>query len=444
MDFKEMENDFRETEVGKIPKSWIVNTVGGLVCQNILDKPLDGNHGGIHPTQSDFTSEGIPFIMASDIVNSEIDYSECKYITEERSRELKKGFAKEGDVLLTHKATIGRVALVKEITTPYIVLTPQVTYYRILNRKILNNEFLKYYFGWCKFNDLFTAWAQGGSTRAYLGITAQQKLPIIIPPIEEQKAIANILSTLDEKIEINNQINKNLEEMAQAIFKQWFVEFEFPNENGEPYKSSGGEMVESEMGMIPKGWEISALYNLAEYINGTSFKAKDYGEQGLPIIKIAELKNGITDGTKFFIGKKDNKFYLKNKDILFSWSGNPDTSIDTFIWTKGDAILNQHIFKVLPNEESGYYYIYTLLKGMKNTFANIARNKQTTGLGHVTVKDLKELKVVVDYTKIKEFNRVIEPIIEKIINNNKLNEKLSSLRDDLTPKLMSGEIRTIN
>lgn len=434
-------NEWKDSEIGRIPYKWDIYTVEELINMEILDKPLDGNHGSIHPTQKDFVQSGIPFIMASDIKDGHIDYDSCKFITEELSKTLKKGFAKEGDILLTHKATIGRTCLVEKLNVPYIVLTPQVTYYRVLNHKKLNNKFLRYYFEFYKFKELLNGWAQSGSTRAYIGITSQRKLPILLPTLEEQEKIANILSSLDDKIQLNNEMNKTLEEMAQSIFKRWFVDFEFPNEDGEPYKSSGREMVDSELGMIPKGWEVKCIYDLAEYINGTSFKAKDYSDKGLPIIKIAELKNGVTDGTKFFSGEKDKKFYLKNRDILFSWSGNPDTSIDTFIWDKGDAILNQHIFKVIPKFDKGYAFTYLMLKYLKSTFTHIARNKQTTGLGHVTVKDLKELKIALCFSKIKEFNEVAEPIVDLIFENNMNIELLNKTRDSLLPKLMNGEIR---
>ncbi|MBY6877197.1 restriction endonuclease subunit S [Clostridium botulinum] len=406
---------FKRTELGVIPEHWQYRTVSELIDEKVLDKPLDGNHGGIHPTQKDFVDAGIPFIMASDINNGIIDYLNCKYINLETSKGLKKGFAKERDVLLTHKATIGRVAVVKNIKTPYIVLTPQVTYYRVLNYNKLDNMFLRYYFSWSKFNELFTAWAQGGSTRAYLGITAQQKLPIILPPIKEQKSISSILSSLDEKIEINNEINRKLEKMAQAIFKQWFVDFEFPNEDGKPYKSSGGEMVENEYGVMPKSWSIKSLYDLGEYINGTSFKKDEIRQSGgIPIIKIAELKEGITDSTKGCISVKHKKYYLKNGDVLFSWSGNPQTSIDTFIWHRGDGILNQHIFKVVPKLYSEEF-VYLALKYFNPIFMQIASNKQTTGLGHITVSDLKRVKIALpDIEFIDKFSLKIKPIINKM------------------------------
>ena len=200
-------------------------------------------------------------------------------------------------------------------------------------------------------------------------------------------------------------------------------------------------MVESELGMIPKGWDIQSLYDLAEYINGTSFKKDEMSEKkGLPIIKIAELKEGITNSTKYCISDKAEKYYLNNGDILFSWSGNPETSIDTFIWHRGDGILNQHIFKVT----SALYaneFIYLVLKYFKPIFMQIASNKQTTGLGHVTVSDLKRLKIALPNNEfVHDFSLKIKPIINKVHTINLENNKLSDLKNTLLPKLMSGEI----
>lgn len=262
--------------------------------------------------------------------------------------------------------------------------------------------------------------------------------------VKDRIAIAHILTTLDDKIEVNNQINKTLENMAQEIFKQWFVEFEFPNADGEPYKSNGGEMIESELGMIPKGWKVSSLYDIADYINGTSFKKNEVNEfEGTPIIKIAEIKNGYSNSTSFYNGttNKARKYYLRKRDILFSWSGNPETSIDIFIWSKDQGILNQHIFKVEPYDYSKSY-IYFLLKNFKSIFMDIASNKQTTGLGHVTVADLKRLKTPIPNEEIlSEFIKISDAIIEKMFNNMQERETLQCLRDSLLPKLMSGEIR---
>lgn len=282
----------------------------------------------------------------------------------------------------------------------------------------------------------------GSSGRQRAQIDVIQNKMVLLPPLEEQKSIANILSSLDEKIEMNSQINKKLEEMAQAIFKQWFVDCEFPNEEGKPYKSSGGEMVASELGMIPKGWEDKVFYDLCEYINGTSFKKVEMNEkEGVPIIKIAELKQGLSDATKYFIGTKPGKYYLNNGDILFSWSGNPETSIDIFIWSGGEGILNQHIFKIEALKYSKEF-MYVFLKYHKPVFTQIASNKQTTGLGHVTISDLKRLKMYFPNDRlIHHFTKIIRPLVQKIHSNDLESNSLKRIRDTLLSKLISGEIR---
>ena len=283
----------------------------------------------------------------------------------------------------------------------------------------------------------------GGSAQPLLNQGLLKNITVKVPSIEEQQKIASILKSLDDKIELNNQMNATLEEMAQSIFKEWFVEFNFPNEEGVPYKDNGGEMVESELGEIPEGWRIEEFYNIAEFINGKAFKGKDYCEtsKDLPIIKIVELKSGITDQTRYSIKNIPEKYFLENGDILFSWSGNPDTSLDAFIWTLGEAVLNQHIFKVNITQLSKGL-TYTILKYHMQFFKEMARNKQTTGLGHVTVKNLREYKITLpDDETLKEFEGIYQNFFEKILSVQLENEVLIKTRDELLPKLMSGEVR---
>ena len=187
--------------------AWKKYTVEQLIDLDMLEVPMDGNHGSIHPKASDYVITGVPFIMVNDISNGHVDLKNCAFISEKQAATLRKGFAKPGDVLLSHKATIGRTAIVpNDFNT--IILTPQITYYRV--KKGIDNRFLKYYFDSPNFQSLFNNWAGSGSTRAYLGITAQRKLPIILPELDEQIKIADILSSLDEKIDKNNEINNNL------------------------------------------------------------------------------------------------------------------------------------------------------------------------------------------------------------------------------------------
>ena len=220
-------------------------------------------------------------------------------------------------------------------------------------------------------------------------------------------------------------LNKNLLQQAQALFISWFVD----------YAPFGGKM--------PDNWENMSVYELADYINGAAFKKNEYADTGIPIIKIAELKNGITDSTQRCCVKKDEKYYIDDRDILFSWSGNPDTSIDTFIWSRGRAILNQHTFRVVSKYDAPAFTFF-LLKYLKPQFTHIASNKQTTGLGHVTVADLKRLQFRANASVIAEFDSFVMPMFDLIYSKYKEIHQLSNLRDTLLPKLMSGEIDVSN
>ena len=184
---------------------WEQRKLGELVKEGILEAPLDGNHGEKHPTSDEYVDSGIPFLMASDIHNGEVNIYSCKYITKERAERLDKGFARNGDVLLTHKATIGETAILSNLMTEYAMLTPQVTYYRIKNEERLNREYLYSFFNSLDFQtELKTKAAQ--STRPYIGITAQQNLKIILPAeIDEQIRIGLYFRNLDHLITLHQR-----------------------------------------------------------------------------------------------------------------------------------------------------------------------------------------------------------------------------------------------
>lgn len=298
-----------------------------------------------------------------------------------------------------------------------------------------------------------------GAAQQNLSGAVIKSLRLPFPPIGEQRAIAHILGTLDDKIELNRKQNQTLEEMARALFKAWFVDFEpvrakmegrwqygqsLPGLPGHLYDAFPEQMTESELGEIPQGWQALPVYNIAKYVNGAAFKAfqpNDDG-RGLPIIKIAELKAGITAQTKFSDVEMPEKYRLRTGDVLFSWSGNPDTSIDTFIWAHGDAWLNQHIFRVDVDNLGERAYVISTLKYLRPVFAEIARNKQTTGLGHVTVADMQRHFVVKPEEKaLIAWDRVAAPIFSAVFRNEADSISLARLRDTLLPKLISGELR---
>lgn len=168
-----------------------------------------------------------------------------------------------------------------------------------------------------------------------------------------------------------------------------------------------------------------SLYSLAEWKNGLAFKQIHFAGQGKPVIKIAELKNGITAQTAYTQQTFDDSVYLTKGDMVFSWSGNPETSIDVFWYNLPNGWLNQHIFKVTPNEGVHKLYLYYLLKSLKPQFTAIASNKQTTGLGHVTIRDMKEMMIELpDYDIQKSVGEYLYSIDQKVCINQMINDNL--------------------
>ena len=289
-----------------------------------------------------------------------------------------------------------------------------------------------------------------GST--FPNVSASQLAAIPYPSLStvEQHAIANILGTLDDKIELNRRMNETLEAMARALFKDWFVDFgptRAKMEGRDPYLAP--ELWDlfpdklDEDGK-PEGWETQSVIDQAEWVNGAAYGNMHFSNahDALPVVKIAELKAGVTKNTKRTNTELGDKYRIRDRELLFSWSGNPDTSIDTFIWTGGEAWLNQHIFAVRDNGARTPAFLYTMLKWLKPEFAEIARNKQTTGLGHVTKQDLKRMQIYVGPRELlEESEHLIGPLHARMQTNLVENMTLAQTRDLLLPKLMSGEIR---
>jgi type I restriction enzyme S subunit len=178
----------------------------------------------------------------------------------------------------------------------------------------------------------------------------------------------------------------------------------------------------------PNDWYETSLYDVAKWKNGLAFKNIDFSDTGMPVIKIAELKNGIINQTKFTQAQYSDDVYVQEGSMLFAWSGSPQTSIDTFIWRGENGWLNQHIFKVSPNDIIEADFLYFLLKSLRPRFVRIALNKQTTGLGHVTVADLKEIRVGIPKRHEQlEILSVVGPLEKRVENNRAMNETLEEM-----------------
>ncbi|MCX0385376.1 restriction endonuclease subunit S [Clostridium perfringens] len=305
------------------------------------------------------------------------------------------------------------------------------------NESLVDSEYLYRFLTQDNMTEYFQAIGET-STTAYPSIKPSviSELEINLPPLEEQKAIAKILSNLDEKIEVNNKINKNLEEMAQAIFKQWFVDFEFPNEEGKPYKSSGGEMVESELGMIPKDFNVISIYDVANIIYGAPFKSKLFNEdkKGLPLIRIRDLKSGTPN---FYTEEEHSKATIvKTGDILVGM----DAEFTPTIWHGETGYLNQRV--CMFKSKISYISDYFLYESIKPYMKFMESAKVGTTVIHLGKSDIDKLTIILPSIDIiKRFSEISNSILVKMINIYNENRNLNKLRDTLLPKLMSGEIR---
>ncbi len=403
----------------------------------------------------DFVDSGVPIIKIKNIVPPTIDISDTQYVSENLYNEKKRYALKYNDILISMTGSnvnqlasaVGKIGRVRLKNTK-LLLNQRVGKLYITNENRCNHDYLYYYLIQQDVRYNLAASADGSANQANISPSQIKSIEINLPPLEEQKAIANILSTIDNKIEVNNQINKTLEEMAQTIFKRWFVDFDFPNEDGEPYKSSGGEMIESELGMIPKGWETKEISTLFNVKDGThdSPKATD---KGYPLITSKHLMDTKIDFQSANIISEDdyNAVNKRSKvdryDILISMIG----TVGNLYLVQNEeikfAIKNIGLFKTSEVLEL-YEYIYCYLK-TPSTKQYINERMAGSTQQYISLGELRKIPIILpkgsNVNLISEFKEIINPIFNKIYVNSKVNEELVKVRDTLLPQLMSGEIR---
>lgn len=310
--------------------------------------------------------------------------------------------------------------------------------YAIWKKDKDRNVYLKFIYYWILKNKNYLSRVAVGSTVKSLRLNHLQNFPLRLPSPPEQHAIAKILSDLDSKIELNQQINKTLEAIGQALFKRWFVYFEFPNEEGKPYKSSGGEMVyNEELGKeIPKGWKVDSVYRIVEVIYGFPFNSRLFNEekQGKPLIRIRDIK---TSSIEFYTTEENPRVTLvKAGDIIAGMDGE----FTPYIWLNKDAFLNQRLCMFKPKEN--YIHNFFILQVVRPLLKNEEIAKVGTTVIHLGKTDIDGWKILIPPKKIMEsFYSIIQPVFSQIIQNGLQIRTLSQIRDSLLPKLMSGKIR---
>ncbi|MCW3805667.1 restriction endonuclease subunit S [Plebeiibacterium marinum] len=409
---------------------WKEATIGDLVTR--ITK------GTTPPKGQGFVDKnGVNYIKSDAIeYDGTVDQSKFVLIDEETHEKFKRSQLEEGDILFSMAGNyLGKSGIVTQEMLP--ANTNQALAIIRLNKELALPQFI----GFCFRQPNMIKYVNNMSAQsAQPNINFQEiaSLYINLPDIEEQKEIINVLGNLDKKITLLRQQNKDLEELAQTLFKRWFVEFEFPNENGEPYKSSGGKMDESELGEIPEGWRLMSLSSIATYLNGLACQKYPVisEDKKLPVLKIKELGSGISDNSDWATSEVDNKYIIRSGYVIFSWSG----TLMLKIWDGEDCVLNQHLFKV-TSDEFPKWLIYQWTGFHLRHFIAVAQSKATT-MGHIKRSHLDEAMCIIPSIEVlNKFNPSFNAQLELYINNNKEIQTLTQLRDTLLPRLMSGEIR---
>jgi len=339
----------------------------------------DGAHSKVERV-----SKGIPYLTSKNIKQGALDTSKIDYISEDdfvRLFTVRPGTVRcpeAGDVLMGIIGTFGNFYQYKEsdrfgVSSAVAILRPrqEVICPECLGVVCSSNQFKS-----------FHQQVKSGSVQGYTNISTIKTLPILLPPLPNQKVIAHILGTLDDKIELNRKTNETLEAMAKALFKSWFVDFDpvrakaegrptgLPADISDLFPDS---FEDSELGEIPSGWEVKALDEIAHFLNGLAlqkFPPED-GAATLPVIKIAQLKKGESTGADRCSTAVPSDYVVRDGDVLFSWSG----SLAVDIWCGGDGALNQHLFKV-TSKTYGKWFFYQWVNHHLPDFQEIAQGRQ--------------------------------------------------------------------
>lgn len=346
-----------------------------------------------------------------------------------------KAFVNEEGYIIGRKGTVGSIYY-----SPLPFFPIDTVYY--LTRNDIQSDFNYFYYllktlGLDKLN--FDSAVPG------LNREMAYSLPIIIPEDkEEQRAIARVLSSFDDKIELLREQNKTLEATAQAIFKEWFVKFNFPNDEGKPYKDSGGKMVNSEFGEIPEGWKVGRLEEIIRIQNGYAFKSEDYVTNGVSIVRTTNFNNGsIVMNDVVYLTKEKareyEKFYIESYDFLLVMVGasiGKSVIVPSYILP---ALQNQNMWNFKPKKNNMKFYNILFLKKLVeqqlNSASGSARDffRKDYFYSLEVIIPNKELLVI--------FDHIMSKLYAKIDSNYIQIQTLSAIRDILLPKLMRGELR---
>lgn len=407
--------------------------------------------------KEDYVESGIPIITVEHLGENKIIHSNLPKVNKEDWERLSKYALKKNDIVFSRVGSVDRCALVSPDEENWL-FSGRCLRVRVKNLDVIDPKYLSYYFATKKFKRYIRSIAVG-ATMPSINTKILSEIQIEIPDIDSQREIAALFYSLDSKKWVNESIIKNLEHVSSALFKQWFVDFEFPNEEGKPYKSSGGEMVQSELGNIPKNWIFSYFSNYVKHTIGGDWGKenveKNYVEQ-VSIIRGADIPELIkgTDNkvpTRFILKKNyENKKLLPGDIVIEISGGSPTQSTGRSIFINkniisryNDKVLCTNFCRIIRPVDfnKGIWlqmYINYLYK--KNVFFNFENG--TTGIKNLDLNAVLNKYKIISPSEdtIHLFSERMRVILDSIQSLGMENKRLANLRDTLLPKLLSGEI----
>ena len=428
----------KQTTAGK----WHTATVG-----EIAEKVAMGPFGSSIRVET-FVPEGVPIISGQHLHGFRVDDAPgFNCISHEHAERLSNANVRRGDIVLTHRGTIGQVACIPEDSQFDRYVVSQSQFYMRCDRSKAIPEFVTMYFRSPQGqHQLLANTSQVGVPSIAQPVTYLRTIEIPLPSLSEQRAIAHILGTLDDKIELNRRMNETLEAMARALFQSWFVDFDpvrakmEGRDIGLPPDLAAlfpDRLVDSELGLIPEGWGVRALDRIATFLNGLALqKYPATNGSVLPVVKIAQLRAGHALGADSASGDIPPQYVVHDGDVLFSWSG----SLELDVWSGGEGALNQHLFKVTSEEYPQWLY-YRWVREHLPGFRRIAAGKTTT-MGHIQRHHLSEaLTVIPPMATLKAMDCYMQPLVNRTLALRIDSRALATQRDALLPRLVSGEVR---
>jgi type I restriction enzyme S subunit len=431
---------------------WPTATVLELQREGVL-LVEDGNHGEYRPRPDEFVDAGVAFIRAADMDSGRVLFETAARITEKARARITKGIGAPGDVLLSHKGTVGKVAVVGDDAPPF-VCSPQTTFWRTLDQARLDRRYLYAFLRSAGFHAQLATRAGETDMAPYVSLTSQRGLSVTVPPIQIQHTIAHVLGTLDNKIELNRRMNETLEAMARALFKSWFVDFEPVRAKAEGRDTGLPKHIadlfpdsfeDSELGEIPRGWGVTSIGGLANIVGGTtpSTKEKMYWAGGthawatpkdlaaLSVPVLLDTERRITDAGLAQVGSG----LLPKGTVLLS-SRAP---IGYLAVAEITVAINQGFIAMTP--KPGISNLFLLFWASAAHEEIVSRANGSTFL-EISKSNFRPIPLVTPSTTVmQKFEQLIRPHYDRIVNCVRESGSLAALRDSLLPKLLSGELR---